>query len=113
MSTDKLASTTLPGTQLRNGILWSSLAVVIMIACAFGVFLLVSSYGSKLVAPPLTPADNAIVAVGTTHHLLLHVLISLAAVIVTGMLLAKVFARIGQPPVIGELIAGIVLGPSL
>ena len=31
----------------------------------------------------------------------------------TGLLLAKGFAYLGQPPVIGEVIAGIVLGPSL
>ena len=30
----------------------------------------------------------------------------------TGLLLAKCFAYLGQPPVIGEVIAGIVLGPS-
>jgi Kef-type K+ transport system membrane component KefB len=114
MSTDKLGSaTTLPASPARNGILWSSLAVVVMIACACGVFFLVSAHGAKLVAPPLSAADTAHVAVGTTPHLLLHVLIALAAVIVTGMALAKLFARIGQPPVIGELIAGIVLGPSL
>jgi Kef-type K+ transport system membrane component KefB len=114
MSTEKVTSAvTLPAAPPRNGILWSGLAVVVMIACAFGLFLMVSSYGSKLVAPPLSAADTATVAGGAAHHLLLHVLIALAAVIVTGMALAKLFARIGQPPVIGELIAGIVLGPSL
>ena len=33
--------------------------------------------------------------------------------IVTGLILAKCFAYFGQPPVIGEVVAGIVLGPSL
>ena len=32
--------------------------------------------------------------------------------IVTGLILSKCFAYIGQPPVIGEVVAGIVLGPS-
>ena len=41
----------------------------------------------------------------------LHVLIALTAVILTGLILAKCFAYLGQPPVIGEVIAGIVLGP--
>jgi Kef-type K+ transport system membrane component KefB len=114
MSTEKLTSeTTLPAAPVRNGILWSSLAVVVMVACAFGAFFLVSAYGSKLVAPPPSLAETASVATGATHYLLLRVLIALAAVIVTGMALAKLFARIGQPPVIGELVAGIVLGPSL
>jgi Kef-type K+ transport system membrane component KefB len=37
---------------------------------------------------------------------------ALAAVIVLGQLLARVFAYVGQPPVIGEVMAGILLGPS-
>ena len=37
----------------------------------------------------------------------------MAAVIVVGRLLAPLFRAVGQPPVIGEVIAGIVLGPSL
>jgi len=44
---------------------------------------------------------------------LFHLLLAMAAVIVVGRLLAPVFRAVGQPPVIGEVIAGIVLGPSL
>ena len=44
---------------------------------------------------------------------LIHVLIALIAVLVTGRILARLFAFIGQPPVIGEVLAGILLGPSL
>jgi Kef-type K+ transport system membrane component KefB len=36
----------------------------------------------------------------------------LTAVLVTGRLLAVLFRYVGQPPVIGEVIAGIALGPS-
>jgi Kef-type K+ transport system membrane component KefB len=46
-------------------------------------------------------------------EILVHVLLALAAVIVTGLILSKGFAYLGQPPVIGEVVAGIVLGPSL
>ncbi|MBC7851897.1 MAG: cation:proton antiporter [Pirellulaceae bacterium] len=42
-----------------------------------------------------------------------HLLLALAAVIVAGRLLGIVFRWIGQPPVIAEVIAGILLGPSL
>jgi Kef-type K+ transport system membrane component KefB len=42
-----------------------------------------------------------------------RLLMALAAVILTGRLLASVLERIGQPPVIGEVLAGILLGPSL
>jgi Kef-type K+ transport system membrane component KefB len=41
------------------------------------------------------------------------VLLTLAAVLVTGRVLGRLLAKIRQPPVIGEVLAGIVLGPSL
>jgi K+:H+ antiporter len=40
-------------------------------------------------------------------------LLSVAVIIVTGRLLALLLRRFRQPPVLGELVAGIVLGPSL
>jgi len=46
-------------------------------------------------------------------QILPQVLFALAAVIVVGRLLAWLFRCIGQPPVIGEVVAGILLGPSL
>jgi Kef-type K+ transport system membrane component KefB len=45
--------------------------------------------------------------------LLWHLLLALAAVVITGRVLGSVFRFIGQPPVIGEVVAGILLGPSL
>jgi Kef-type K+ transport system membrane component KefB len=43
----------------------------------------------------------------------LHVAATLAAVITLGAVLSRVLRYLGQPPVIGEVIAGIMLGPSL
>jgi Kef-type K+ transport system membrane component KefB len=45
--------------------------------------------------------------------LALHVLLALAAVVIAGQIMARIVERIGQPPVIGEVVAGILLGPSL
>ncbi|WP_395091107.1 cation:proton antiporter [Armatimonas sp.] len=42
-----------------------------------------------------------------------QVLLALAAVIAAGVVLGKLVGFLGQPPVIGEVLAGIVLGPSL
>ena len=42
-----------------------------------------------------------------------NVLLALAVVVITGRLLGKALVKIGQPPVIGEVLAGILLGPSL
>ncbi|HUY33635.1 MAG TPA: cation:proton antiporter [Pirellulales bacterium] len=47
------------------------------------------------------------------HSALFHVLLTMAAMIVSGRLLSRLFRRFGQPPVIGEVVAGILLGPSL
>jgi Kef-type K+ transport system membrane component KefB len=48
-----------------------------------------------------------------TGPVLFQLLVALAAVIVVGQLLARLLARFHQPPVIGEVIAGILLGPSI
>jgi K+:H+ antiporter len=48
-----------------------------------------------------------------TPDLLWHLLLALAAVVIAGRLLGSLFRFIGQPPVIGEVVAGILLGPSL
>src|SRR5215831_1227392 len=45
--------------------------------------------------------------------LTVDVLLALAVVVITGRLLGKALGTIGQPPVIGEVLAGILLGPSL
>jgi Kef-type K+ transport system membrane component KefB len=42
-----------------------------------------------------------------------HLVLALAAVIAAGRALGRVCTAIGQPPVIGEVLAGILLGPSL
>ncbi len=79
-----------------------------------GLFLLVRGYGEGLVAP-VAPADAR--KVGQTDpgqvDVVLHVMATLAAVIALGFVLGRAFRYFGQPPVIGEVVAGIVLGPSL
>jgi Kef-type K+ transport system membrane component KefB len=44
---------------------------------------------------------------------MLHVLLAIVAVIVSAQLLGVVFRHLKQPPVIGEVIAGLLLGPTL
>jgi Kef-type K+ transport system membrane component KefB len=43
----------------------------------------------------------------------LHLLLALAVVIAVGQALGRLFKYIGQPPVIGEVVGGICLGPTL
>jgi len=88
------------------------LAYPIMIAGAIGIFLLVRSTGSTLVAP----APAVVAAAGdpaANAEVLLHVLLALVVVIIAARACGALCKRIHQPPVIGEVIAGILLGPSL
>jgi Kef-type K+ transport system membrane component KefB len=53
-------------------------------------------------------------AVGAAKSdVLMHVLLAMFAIVVTSRVMASLFARLGQPPVVGEVLAGIMLGPSL
>ena len=47
------------------------------------------------------------------EHPLPHVLLALAAVVVVGRLLGWLLKWAHQPPVMGDVLAGIVLGPSV
>ena len=86
-----------------------------MVLGAIALFLLVRRYGETLTAPAPAAIDTtgSAAAVVTAPNALLHVLIALAAVVLVGRLLGRLFAWVGQPPVIGEVIGGILLGPSL
>jgi len=46
-------------------------------------------------------------------NLLSHVLFALVVIILTARALGSVFTHLRQPAVIGEMVAGVLLGPSL
>src|SRR5262245_29666565 len=88
-----------------------SLLYGLMLLAAVGLFLLIQAHGEATLAPAgAAAAPRPPAAHGDT---LPHVLAALAAVIALGRALGWLFARLGQPPVIGEVVAGILLGPSL
>jgi Kef-type K+ transport system membrane component KefB len=85
-----------------------------LIAASVATFLLIRSHGETLTAPAPEPGSAPAVGAATGKgHALFHVLLALAAVIALGRILGFMFRYIGQPPVIGEVVAGIMLGPSL
>ena len=87
---------------------------VLMIGALVLLYLWIRSYGETLGAP--APAGSNIfgsAASRATQQDLLHVLLALVVVIATARAMGWVFRTFGQPPVVGEIIAGIVLGPSL
>ena len=57
--------------------------------------------GATGVAPPLT------------EHEILVLLVQLVLLIGTARILGGLFKRMGQPAVVGELLAGVLLGPTL
>ncbi len=79
-----------------------------------GMFFLIRELGNGLSAPP-APADAR--PIGRTPagevDVVLYVFATLAAIVFLGFVLGRAFGYLGQPPVIGEVIAGIMLGPSL
>jgi Kef-type K+ transport system membrane component KefB len=82
---------------------------VTMVAVPVALVVLVLEFGSRgrdsaVVAPPVAPT-----AADPYPRLLLALPVILAACYLLGML----FRRIGQPAVIGEIVAGVMLGPSL
>jgi len=92
-----------------------ALGYVALLAISVGGFFVIRNFGMGLVAP--APAAGTepfgVVSGGAKVDVLLHVLLALAVIIVTARGLGALFARIQQPAVIGEVIAGIILGPSL
>jgi Kef-type K+ transport system membrane component KefB len=86
----------------------------VMVAGTIAAFLAIRSFGQSLEAPAPVPVAVADAAAGASQQgdVLMHVLVALVAVIAVGQILGRLFVYIGQPPVIGEVMAGILLGPS-
>ncbi len=85
-----------------------------MVLGGVALFLLVRRYGETLSArAPAAVASAAPSATSAAPDTVLHLLLALAAVVVIGRLLGFALRSVGQPPVIGEVVAGILLGPSL
>ena len=99
----------------ERGSTWVVAAYVTLLLAAVAVFLVIRSYGETLdapLAPSTSPLSEPTVR-GAADDALRHLLIALTAVIVVGRIVGRAFALIGQPPVIGEVVGGILLGPSL
>jgi hypothetical protein len=77
-----------------------------MVLGAIGAFPLIRSYGETLVVRPAAIGEALTEPTAKTPDALLRVLVALTAVIIIGQILAKLFAYLRQPPVIGEVVAG-------
>ncbi len=87
---------------------------IALLVAGIGIFFLVRNAGEQLDAPPAPPDARPVGrALPGQIDLMGHVIATMAAVIAVGYALGRLFRLIGQPPVIGEVVAGILLGPSL
>jgi Kef-type K+ transport system membrane component KefB len=83
----------------------------LLIGLTYLVFLLICDYGTSLPAPAGDgPHVESAIQGGNAF---VRVLFALMSIMVTGQILARALAWVGQPPVIGDVVAGILLGPSL
>jgi len=82
----------------------------LMIGGMIAVFMLIRAYGETMTAAaaPVVRNEHVAASAGAFGHVLLALLI----IIVLARVLGNVFRLLHQPPVIGEIIAGILLGPS-
>jgi Kef-type K+ transport system membrane component KefB len=98
--------------------LFAAVVYVAMLVGAILVFVWVRRQGAALIAPP--PAGPGSMAARqlvppprSGDDVLPHVLLALAVILVAARAVGLLFRRLGQPPVVGEVVAGILLGPSL
>lgn len=110
-----------PLSPLGSRPLWQLVVLygLLTAACVLG-FLAIRHFGEGLPKPALhaESATGAVVRESKSEaapkgEVLSRLLLVLAVVILTGRVLAALLALVHQPPVIGEVLAGIVLGPSL
>ncbi len=84
-----------------------------MIAATIAAFLWIRSAGVGLEAPAPTGAVFGQGGAQAHGDTLLHVLVALVVIIAASRALGAAFRFLHQPPVVGEVLAGILLGPSL
>src|SRR3989344_2137414 len=99
-------------TMPRVGVAKTLILYALMLSAAFAAF-----WGINLVGTRRFPFDSS-VTLGLPAELphinhLLHVLLAIASVIVAARIMGRIFRKLHQPAVIGEVVAGIMLRPPL
>ncbi len=99
-----------PATVTWRIVLGYALMVVITISLIAAVL----AWGGRM-SPAAAATAKAAPQAAAEHQLdaLYHVLLCLVLILLLGRWLGKLFIHFGQPRVIGEMVAGIMLGPSL
>ncbi|MEY4509082.1 MAG: hypothetical protein RLZZ450_1204 [Pseudomonadota bacterium] len=84
-----------------------------MVALACLAFWGIHLAGGRLSAPPPASVTSGAVAAHGPSAVLFHVLLALVVIVLAARACGALFARLSQPAVVGEVIAGIALGPSV
>lgn len=92
---------------------WGLVGYLALLAAGVGLFFLIRSAGVGLQAPEVPDSPPVGKVRGGSVDVVFHLLTTLVAVIGLGFVLGRLGRLVGQPPVIGEVVAGILLGPSL
>src|SRR5882757_9145928 len=95
---------------------WQLVTGYLIVAIVFiGLIWAVLTYGQSLSPAVAATTTETAAKAGAAHKLspLYHVLLALVSILLLGRWMGKLFAYFGQPRVIGEMVAGIMLGPSL
>jgi Kef-type K+ transport system membrane component KefB len=86
----------------------------LLIAVTALIFLAIRGLGETLVAPaPVGPSPFLAGAAKAAPDTLVHVLLALVVIILASRSLGALFRLAHQPAVVGEILAGLCLGPSL
>src|SRR5271154_6534836 len=83
------------------------------LGAGFGAFFLIRALGLSLVAAGASGSAAPVKQTASeAPGILLHVLLALVVIIVVARILGALFRRLNLPQVMGEVVAGILLGPS-
>jgi Kef-type K+ transport system membrane component KefB len=85
---------------------------VVFIGISIGAYFLIESYGEGLFGIQ-TKVSTVVTEVSAPHSPIYHVLLALVIVIAVTRVIGLVFSHFHQPGVIGQVVGGILLGPSL
>lgn len=108
--------------KLGRSRLWHGVGYLGLLLAGGLSFLLVQRAGGAFSTPldvaslPVQSIDPISGSAPQSHsqpEVMFHILLTMSVVILVGKVFGAACKRIGQPPVIGEVLAGIALGPSL
>ena len=102
-------------SQPRSSPLRTMLGYALMLGAAAVAYWFIRLRGLGIMPPDPAPGQAVFGPSGGAAHIdaLAHVLLALVVVIVVARGVGSLFAYFAQPPVVGEILAGILLGPSV